>query len=83
VGEVSKTPVQTQFGWHVIKVEDRRAATPPALEEMRADIFNELAQAVISEGIVELREGAAIERYEFDGSKIAPPEEPSEPAKAE
>jgi len=89
VGEVSKAPVQTQFGWHVIKVEDRRAAAPPALEEMRTDIFNELAQAVIADDIVALREGVAIERFEFDGSEVAPPEEPAapaapaEPAKAE
>jgi len=82
-GAVSEMPVQTQFGWHVIKVEDRRAAAPPPLEELRADIYNELAQAVIAEGIVELREGAAIERFEFDGSDVASSEQPAEPAKAE
>ncbi len=85
-GSHSKEPVQTQFGWHVIKVEDRRAAAPPALEELRADIFNELAQAVIADGIVELREGVAIERFAFDGSEVAPPEAPTapaEPAKSE
>ena len=84
-GEVSKAPVQTQFGWHVIKVEDRRAAAPPALEELRADIFNDLAQAVIADGIVELREGVAIERFQFDGSEVPPaePAAPAESAKAE
>jgi peptidyl-prolyl cis-trans isomerase C len=83
VGEVSTAPVQSQFGWHVIKVEDRREAAAPDLEEMRADIFNELAQETIAEGIDELRDGAVIERFEFDGSEVAPPEEPAEPAKAE
>jgi peptidyl-prolyl cis-trans isomerase C len=83
VGEVSMAPVQSQFGWHVIKVEDRREAAAPDLEEMRADIFNELAQETIAEGIDELRDGAVIERFEFDGSEVAPPEEPAEPAKAE
>ncbi len=35
VGTYTKEPVQTQFGWHVIKVEDKRAQQPPAFEQVK------------------------------------------------
>jgi len=38
VGAYSKTPVQTQFGWHVIKVEDKRAQQPPAFDAVQGQI---------------------------------------------
>ncbi|WP_420407367.1 peptidylprolyl isomerase [Hoeflea sp.] len=40
-GEYAKEPVQTQFGWHVIKVEDRREASPPPFEQV-ADQFRQI-----------------------------------------
>lgn len=40
-GAYAKEPVQTQFGWHVIKVEDRREASPPPFEQV-ADQFRQL-----------------------------------------
>jgi len=41
-GEYSKEPVQSPFGWHVIKVEDVRQKAPPALEDISAAINNAL-----------------------------------------
>ncbi|MDR1997081.1 MAG: peptidylprolyl isomerase [Candidatus Margulisbacteria bacterium] len=41
-GELSKAPVQTQFGWHIIKVTERRAAKQQTLAEVKADIRSEL-----------------------------------------
>ena len=38
VGAYSKEPVQTQFGWHVIKVEDKRAKQPPAFEAVKDNV---------------------------------------------
>ena len=38
VGAYTKEPVQTQFGWHVIKVEDKRAQQPPAFEQVKDQI---------------------------------------------
>lgn len=35
VGAYTEEPVQTQFGWHVIKVEDKRAKEPPAFEQVK------------------------------------------------
>ena len=43
-GEVSKAPVQTQFGWHVIKVEDRRMAKAPPFEEVQPQLQAQLSR---------------------------------------
>jgi peptidyl-prolyl cis-trans isomerase C len=60
-GEVSE-PVQSQFGWHVIKVEERREQPTPAFEEMREQIESFLARRAQQELILSLRDGATIER---------------------
>lgn len=44
-GEYSKEPVKTQFGWHVIKVEERREQAPPAFEE----VADQVRQVVMRE----------------------------------
>ena len=38
VGKYTKEPVQSQFGWHVIKVEDKRAKQPPAFDEVKDQV---------------------------------------------
>jgi peptidyl-prolyl cis-trans isomerase C len=67
-GEISEKPVKTQFGWHVIKVEERRAAPPPSFEQSQEP----LRQALIQEGVMKLlaaaRAGVVIERFNADGS---------------
>jgi len=72
-GEVSAEPVETEFGWHVIKVEDRRTAAAPPFEAMRGEIMEQMAQEVIAEGIIELRRGAEIEKLDFAGSPVVDP----------
>lgn len=62
-GEVSEEPVQTQFGWHVIKVEDRRTAEPPPLEQVEGQLRQQLAQEVVAEKVQALRDNATIEIY--------------------
>ncbi|MEX2010026.1 MAG: peptidylprolyl isomerase [Dongiaceae bacterium] len=71
VGEVSKAPVQSQYGWHVIRVEDRRDAPPPTLEAAREEIVNEMTQEQIQTFLAELRAAAEIEKFNPDGSPIA------------
>ena len=74
-GEVSAAPVKTAFGWHVIKVEDRRSGAPPGFEEMRGQLASEMSQAAVSELIEALRANTAIERFELGGTPA-----PSAPA---
>lgn len=55
VGSFSSEPVQTQFGWHVILLEDRRANQPPGLDAVRADITNRVNQEKLEAYIESLR----------------------------
>ena len=58
--EISK-PVQSQFGWHVIKVEDRRQKPPPAFEEVKERIIGALIQSKAQTVANDLRSKAQIE----------------------
>ena len=60
-GQYSKDPTQTQFGWHVIKVEDRRQAAPPPLEQLEGQLREELARNAMEAVLIELRQGAEVE----------------------
>ena len=60
VGEVS-LPVKTKFGWHVIKVEDRRENNFPPYEDLKERIVNHLAQQKAQAVTVELRKSATVE----------------------
>ena len=60
-GSHSEEPVQTQFGWHVIKVEARRDSQPPAFEEMADQLRDEASRTAVTEILSGLREGAAVE----------------------
>ncbi|SLN10229.1 peptidylprolyl isomerase [Oceanibacterium hippocampi] len=71
VGEVSAEPVKTQFGWHVIKVEDRRDAPPPSFEELEPGLRQELTQDVVAELVGKLKDKAEITIYGLDGKPIA------------
>ncbi len=68
--EFSEVPVQTQFGWHVILVEDRRMSEAPSLEDMREQLEGGLADAIVQEIVVELREGAEIVVFGPDGEPL-------------
>jgi len=77
-GEVTQKPVKTQFGFHVIKVEDRRTANPVSFEEAKEDLQSQLSQQAVSQYIETLRNGAKIERFGPDGKPL-PPDEPKKP----
>ncbi|MEK9671059.1 MAG: peptidylprolyl isomerase [Rhodospirillaceae bacterium] len=69
-GEVTKKPVKTQFGWHVIKVEDKRSQQPPAYKEMEGQIRQQMMQEAGAVYAEELRKGAKIQRFNLDGTPV-------------
>ncbi len=76
-GEITETPVKSQFGWHVIKVEAKRKSTP-AFEEMRDQLAEEIQQETVNQIVAQLRSSAKIERFNSDGSS-APAEKATPP----
>jgi len=82
-GEVSKTPVKTDFGFHVIKVEDRRKVTPVAFDKVKPQIEAQVADEIANQYVDGLKKKAKIERFNLDGSpmKATPASAPAAPAK--
>ena len=64
-GAFSVTPVQTQFGWHVIKVDKKEIVPPPDLEEMRDQLANSLSTQTLGRVLGELRASHDIEVRSF------------------
>jgi peptidyl-prolyl cis-trans isomerase C len=80
-GQLTEAPVKTQFGYHIIKVEDRRKAPPPAFEELADQLREEMAREVVTAQLDQLRAGAKIEKFNIDGGKPEPaPSKPAQPA---
>lgn len=65
-GAVS-APVQTQFGWHVVKLNDERMVGAPALDEVRAELAAQIENDAVEAAVQLLLEDAAIERTALEG----------------
>ena len=60
-GQTTQTPVKSQFGWHVIRLDDIREAQLPKLEEVKPQIAQQLQQQKLAKFQEELRSKAKIE----------------------
>ncbi|KAB2314069.1 peptidylprolyl isomerase [Betaproteobacteria bacterium SCN2] len=60
-GETTKVPVQTQFGWHVIRLDDMRPTQFPALDTVKNEVRQQVEQKRVRDAITELRAKAKIE----------------------
>ena len=72
-GEITTEPVQTQFGWHVIDVVERRNVEP-TYDETAPQLRQELAREIVTALVEDLRGDAEIERFNMDGSPMQEPE---------
>lgn len=75
-GEVTPLPVKTRFGWHVIKVEDRRTVTPPSFDEMKPRILRDAGRTIAVGVMQQLVAGAKVERFGLDGKPMVAPPQP-------
>lgn len=66
MGELSE-PVKTQFGWHIIRLEDKRAMRVPALEEMREELQEELSHKAVQGYVEKLIKNADITYFDAAG----------------
>ncbi len=71
-GEITDKPVKTDFGYHIIKVEDKRIAPVPTYEEAKPFLEPQLRQVVLSELLEEWRNEKSIERFDINGEAIEP-----------
>ncbi|AGH98198.1 peptidylprolyl isomerase [Micavibrio aeruginosavorus] len=70
VGEYTKAPVKTQFGWHVIKLEDKRNRPAPAFEDVKPQVEAKLRQEELGRMVQEWQKEAKIERFDINGKPI-------------
>ena len=60
--EISQNPVQTQFGWHIIKVFEKRIPETPSFESIKVNLIQDNERRLISKRIQELRNVASIKK---------------------
>lgn len=60
-GQTTETPVQTQFGWHVIRMDDERASRIPSFDEAKPQLQQMLQSQAVEKAVAELRAKAKIE----------------------
>ncbi|MBA3814117.1 MAG: peptidyl-prolyl cis-trans isomerase [Alphaproteobacteria bacterium] len=79
-GAYSQTPIKTDFGWHVIMVEQLRDAVPPKFDEIKTELKGLMTQEAVVALVKGLRATAKIELFDKDGKPM--PLEPEKEATA-
>jgi len=61
-GELTPEPVQTQYGWHIIQLEDTRESAPPPFDQVKDQVRKIVMQKKWQAYVDELKKGAQIEK---------------------
>ena len=75
-GDVSKTPVKTRFGWHVIQVVARKIEKAPSFEQIKPQLMRSAGRNVAVEIMEKLVDQAQVERFTFEGKPLPPVQMP-------
>jgi peptidyl-prolyl cis-trans isomerase C len=84
-GQIADKPVKTQYGWHVIKVEERRASAPPTYAQSHDELRQQIIQESVKKVVADARAGLKIEKFNADGTPVRttdaaePPPAPKKP----
>lgn len=70
VDEITAEPVKSQFGYHVIKLEERRMREPATFEEAMPFLEGQLRQAILNRLVEDWRNAAKVERFDINGDAI-------------
>jgi peptidyl-prolyl cis-trans isomerase C len=71
-GQVAPEPVHNEFGWHVIKLEEKRQVPPPTYGTMHDQIREDLLAEAVRQSVRQARGQVIIRRYNVDGTEIPP-----------
>lgn len=69
-GQVAPNPIKNEFGWHVIKVEERRLVAAPSFSDMHDQLKQEMLAEAVQQAVGGARSQLAIYRFNLDGSEI-------------
>jgi peptidyl-prolyl cis-trans isomerase C len=72
-GEFTATPVETKFGWHIIKLDDTRDVAPPPFEQVREQVLNRVIQKKLQSHVEDLKKTAKIEIAPAEPAAAAAP----------
>ncbi|HEY5299278.1 MAG TPA: peptidylprolyl isomerase [Acetobacteraceae bacterium] len=78
-GQFSQTPVHTQFGWHVIKVIERRQDKPQTFEAAKDELRQHMAQEAAEKVVADAVSHVKVQKFNLDGTPIAAKAPPTPP----
>jgi peptidyl-prolyl cis-trans isomerase C len=69
-GTYTKEPVKTQFGWHVIKVEEKRPVTPPKMEDVKPQLDAQVRREKLASLLEKWQKEASIKKFDVNGDPV-------------
>lgn len=69
-GQIAPNPVKNEFGWHVVKVEEKRLVAPPSFSDIHDQLRQDLLAAAVQQAIENARSALTIRRFNLDGSEL-------------